>query len=352
MKNVQSLLEEAKTQFVFSGYQLAGDWAGDSFSLHGGMTSYWPEGTKMQANSLFDIGSLTKVVATTSLLARAVDQKKLALEDSIGKWIPEFKGTPYETIPVSDFLCHSAGMKWWHPLYLEAEGTTLLSVLKREQSTFCEAKPGVRALYSDIDFWILGLVLERACGKLLPHFHAEVVKPLGLKVTTYGPVEAKSSVATEYCLHRRRILHGEVFDENAAFLGGVCAHAGLFSTAEDLVTWAKAWRDALEGNSQWISSETAQRFSKPVGRIVESTWALGWDTKSPKDSSAGNFLSLRSFGHLGYPGCSVWIDPDVGAVVVFLSNRIHPSRLDERIRALRPRVHDAVALNFSRPKGK
>jgi len=349
VNGVQAILEEARKQYLFSAYQLAGVWGEQTFSLSGGVSSYWPGGSEISATTLFDIGSVTKAVVTTSLFALAVDRKAVALEDTVGRFLPELKGTAYAGLVLADVLCHAAGLRWWFPFYEEKKPFDLVSTLKREEKALCEAKPGSRTVYSDVGFCLLGLVLEKLGGPLNAQFAKEVSGPLKLKATGYGPVAAQDSVATEFNLDEKRLIHGEVFDDNARSLGGKCAHAGLFSTADDLAIWGRAWLTAVDGQSQWLSVATAQRFTRAVGRVTGSTWALGWDTRSPSGSSAGNLLSLRSFGHLGYPGCSVWIDPDAAAVVVLLTNRVHPSRLDERIRGFRPKLHDAVALKFSRP---
>jgi len=349
VNGVQAILEEARKQYLFSAYQLAGVWGEGSFSFSGGISSYWPGGSEISDGTLFDIGSVTKAVATTSLFARAVDRKALSLEDILGKFIPELKGTAYEGLVLADLLCHAAGVRWWFPFYQEKKPFDLLRTLKSEEKALCEAKPGTKTVYSDVGFCLLGLVLEKIGGPLKAQFAKEVSGPLKLRSTKYGPVTPPDCVATEFHIDERRLIHGEVFDENARFMGGQCAHAGLFSTAADLVLLGKEWLAAGEGRSKWLGTATVQRFTRAVGRVPGSTWAVGWDTRSRVGSSAGNLLSLRSFGHLGYPGCSVWIDPDVSAVIVFLSNRVHPSRLDERIRGFRPKLHDAVALSFSRP---
>jgi len=348
VNSFESILEEARQQFYFSGYQLAGKWGNQSFSSANGISTYWPMSYPVTAASRFDIGSVTKAVATTTILARAVDRKEISLEDTVGKWLPEFEGTAYAGLVLSDLLSHSAGLLWWYPIYKEPKGISLIELFKREEKTFCEAPPGTRTVYSDLGFLLLGLVLEKYHGPLRSQLHAEVIEPLDLKATQYGPVQPKLAVATEYSEEKKLPILGEVFDENAAFLGGECAHAGIFSTAEDLVAWATGWLFAVQGKSGWISKKTAERFTQPANRVPGSPWAMGWDTKSPTGSSAGTLLSEKSFGHLGFPGCSVWVDPVASAVVVLLTNRIHPSRLDERIKVLRPKLHDAIALQYSR----
>ena len=348
MNSFESILEDARQQFFFSGYQLAGKWANQSFSSAGGVSSYWPGANPVTMQSRFDIGSVTKAVATATILARAVDRKEITLEDTVGKWVPELAGTAYAALTLTDLLTHSAGLLWWYPIYREEKGIPLTELFKREEKTFCEAAPGTRAVYSDLGFLLLGLVLEKYRGPLRAQLHAEVIEPLDLKSTQYGPVAPKIAVATEYSAEKKLPTLGEVFDENAAFLGGECAHAGIFSTADDLTAWATGWLFAVQGKSGWITKKTALLFTQVANRVPGSTWAMGWDTKSPTGCSAGTLLSPLSFGHLGYPGCSVWVDPVASAAIVLLTNRVHPSRLDERIRVLRPKLHDAIALQYSK----
>ncbi len=197
--------------------------------------------------------------------------------------------------------------------------------------------------YSDLDFLLLGLFIKTKWNDLNLAFQEEVVKPLSLSQVRYGKISDKNSVAaTEVSTVRDRLLWGEVFDENTFALGGISVHAGLFASAEGLVPYCREWLKALHGKSNWISQKTAQTCTQKTNFVKDSTWALGWDTKSPDRSSAGILFSSESFGHLGYPGCSVWIDPKSNLFCIFNTNRVHPSRFDERIRKLRPLIHDAV----------
>ncbi len=342
--HIETLLEEALRTHVFSGYQLYAEAKGKTaFDLAGGVTAYWPGATPVTPATYFDLASLTKVILTTSLLALAVDQKKISLTDTIAKYVPSLDGVGVGERQVGQLLEHGGGLCGWISLAATLKGEGLVEWLKTHSSRLCENPIGQMALYSDVDFWLLGLVAERVWGSLDKALEKEICEPLGLKELRFGPLLDKSQVAaTEFSTERGRLLWGEVFDENTFTLGGVAAHAGLFGTARGLAGFCKEWIKARNGKSSWLTGETALLFSKKVGRVPQSSWAYGWDTRSPVGSSAGQHFSLKSFGHLGFTGTSLWIDPEAEAYVVFLSNRVHPSRDDDRIRRLRPRLHDAV----------
>lgn len=348
-KTIQLLLEEAYSEYVFSAYQLFAEHRGVELALHGGITSYWPGGTAVRESTLFDIGSITKAVVTGSVFALAVDRRELSLSDTLGKFIPQFTNTPYESISLLHLLSHSAGIHWWHPLYEDATSKNLVDWLVRHSALVCEAPAGTKTVYSDLGYLLLGLVAEKQWGCLEKVFIDRVATPLGMKSVSYGPLKSGDIAATEFCFNRNRLLQGEIFDENAAYLGGKCAHAGLFSTARGLAPWCREWLKAVAGTSSWLGAESARRAVSAAGVVPGASWGLGWDTKSKIGSSAGDLFSSRSFGHLGFPGCSVWLDPENDGFVILLTNRVHPSRLDERIRRFRPRLHNAVANLWTSP---
>ncbi len=324
----RGLLRPAVDAKIFSAYQLTAGRGKDSFSLAGGQTSYWPGAEKVDVHTLFDIGSVTKAVVTTTLVGIALDEKKITLDR-------KFRG-----FPLSALLSHSAGLIPWLALYKESEvphSPAELEAWFEKNEARCLSSDRAPA-YSDLGFWLLGLCLEEVYQEPLASlFEKRIAKPLGLTRTAYGIGTTKPEhvAATEFCLWRKRVLQGTVFDENAAALGFPAGHAGLFSTADDLAIWARSWLDGT-----LVTPATRTLLSTRVS--PRTTWALGWDTRSPEKSSAGSRFSEKSFGHLGYPGCSVWIDPVHRVWAVFLTNRIHPSRVDERIRDVRPVVHDAV----------
>ena len=211
---------------------------------------------------------------------------------------------------------------------------------------------GTRSLYSDLGFMLLGLAIERQSGESLDRFCAEhIYRPLasgpigylphGLsarEVATFGT--SPSMAPTEVDGWRGRLLCGQVHDENAYAMGGVAGHAGLFGTGRAVLSVSRAWLEGYHGTCGLLEPELVRRFVTRQS-VPNSSWALGWDTPSAP-SSSGTKFSPASFGHLGYTGTSLWIDPTRDLEVVLLSNRVHPTRRNERIREFRPRIHDLV----------
>lgn len=347
MNLIANRLNEARGQFCFSGYQLFFQKHGTAArSLYGGETSYWPPANPVTPRTLFDIGSVTKAVVTTSLMALAVDAGTFRLEHTVGQLVPQWAKTPLAKISLEQLLSHSAGLRWWYPVAEETSRAGFLEWFAKKANILCEAPPGRRAVYSDLGFMVLGVILETHIGELVTEYQQKIASPLKMSSVVFGPTDPSHCVATEYHLKEKRLIHGEVFDDNARGWDGKAPHAGLFASAQGLAPWAEEWLKAYHGESQWLSQKTARRFTHRANHIANSSWALGWDTKSELGSSAGSLFSLESFGHLGFTGSSVWIDPIKRGFAIFLTNRVHPSRLDERIRQIRPWVHDEVAKTW------
>lgn len=340
---IQKALESKRQAFVFSAYQAWAEHRGISEHWSGGVTDYW-SGDSVGDLHFFDIGSVTKAVVTASVFARAVDRGEVLLSDSVSKFLPAWGASPVGKLKLVNLLSHTAGLQHWLPFHdsvprksrsvtkwIESQGAALM--LPDDKRS--------KAVYSDVGFWILGAVIEKIWGSISNAFVDEVVTPLHLTHVTFGPVESRTAVATEFREQRGAPLRGVVFDENAEAMGGAGAHAGLFATAMGLAPWARAWLDARQGRTEWISKKTSEVFTG-VAFSGQGTWALGWDTRSVTGSSSGRRFSAASYGHLGYPGASVWIDPVQDAFAILLTNRVHPSRLDERIRSFRPEFHDLL----------
>jgi serine-type D-Ala-D-Ala carboxypeptidase len=338
---IKIILEQARQEFIFSAYQCVIESPKVNLSLAGGVTTYWAPNQSVDNTTLFDLASLTKPLCTVSILARLFERGVFALEQELGEVAPEWQKTPYGSLRLNELLSHSAGLKDWYPLY---ESTSWREALLRNPAIFIENPPGKATRYSDIGFLLLGTAVENLTHEpLTKSFETEVVKPLKLKSVSFGPVPREQSVATEWRKDIGRCLHGEAFDENAAALHGIAPHAGLFGSAEGIQPLCREWLSAVLGSSQWLNQKTAQLFTSRANRVSQSSWAYGWDTRSFEGSSAGSLFSSKSFGHLGFTGTSIWIDPEVQGFCIFLTNRVHPSRLDERIRRLRPVLHDEVA---------
>jgi len=316
----------------------------------------------VQASTMYDLASLTKPLVTVTSMLLLVQSGKVRLDDPVKAVLAELSGSAIGKATTEDLLAHSAGLPGWRPLYerLEAKGLmpdranlgsihqALLHLIREEPLIY---ERGSRSLYSDLGFILLGLMIERVSERSLDRWYQEAVTgplhtsdlifcPVGVGASR-GTIDPASIAPTEYDGRRNRMLQGEVHDDNAAAMGGIAGHAGLFGTAEAALAVAGIWLDACHGKPSILDSGLARRFTVRRKDVPQSSWALGWDTPSAP-SSSGAYFSAESFGHLGYTGTSLWIDTNQDLEVVLLSNRVHPSRKNEKIRDFRPRIHDLV----------
>jgi serine-type D-Ala-D-Ala carboxypeptidase len=352
-------------------------------SVHG-EAQVEPEARPLTAGHLFDVASLTKAMATTSLAALLVARRELSLDDRIARFLPAFAGGGKDAVTVRHLLAHASGLPAWRPYYeaamrdpvaglafrppAERPAERLAEAFARGHALVreavlaepLEAAPGSRVLYSDLGFMLLGWVLEEAGGARLDALCRDrVFAPLALANTFFvdehaeairgesllGGRQGRAFVATERCEHRAEVNCGSVNDDNAWAMGGVAGHAGLFSTPSDAAALGQAWLDALHERPSALDPGVASTFARRAG-AAGSTRALGWDTPSEEGSSLGTRLGggpRGAIGHLGFTGASLWVDVDRQVVAALLTNRCHPSRQNERIKAFRPRFHDAVA---------
>ncbi|HUT77391.1 MAG TPA: serine hydrolase domain-containing protein [Polyangia bacterium] len=339
------LLEFGVRQSVFSGAQAAVvDGAGLVARARAGRTAPGG-GAPVTHSTLFDIASLTKVFtasATLRLAARGVVDLGTRLE----ALLPELRGASTGAATLEQVLAHEAGLAAWLPLFeqvaLAERGTQAgrRRIVELALAAPLEAQPGERAIYSDLGFIALGEMLERVTGADLGAIiAAEVTGPLGLASVRPGPVRPGSRcAATEDCPWRGRVLRGEVHDDNAWAMGGLAGHAGLFAAAADVARFGAAWLEARRDGG-WLPAELASRATRrrPLGR------GLGWDLKNPDGSSAGARFSIESFGHLGFTGCSLWVDPLTGVAAALLTNRVCFGRDNDAIRGFRPAFHNAIS---------
>jgi serine-type D-Ala-D-Ala carboxypeptidase len=303
---------------------------------------------EIAATSLFDLASLTKVVATTAMVMLLYERGVLDLEAPVSAIVPEFVGglggnDPRRTaVTVRMLLAHSSGLPAYEKLFLRSK--TRDELLRAALATELTAEPGMRAEYSDIGFIILGIALERLADESIDVFcQREIFGPLGMAHTTFKPAVAfKDSVVptADDRSFRHRVIQGEVQDENARVLGGVAGHAGLFSTAEDLAIFAHAM---LNGGHPILRPDTVALFSRRESAPEGTSRALGWDTPS-MPSQSGKYFSSHSFGHLGYTGTSLWIDPERQLSITLLTNRTWPDCQNQAIKQVRPALHDAVVV--------
>jgi CubicO group peptidase (beta-lactamase class C family) len=319
-----------------------------------------PRALPLFPDTLFDVASLTKAVATSVLAMRAVADGRLSLEAPLVSLLPDFAGEDPRRagITVRHLLCHASGLPAHRPFWRQVSGApsarwAVTMLAAREP---LEYDPGTRAVYSDLGFILLGWVLERLNGaRLDQQFAREIAAPLGLVATSFlsltdADADARarrlgerSIAATQECPERRRVLLGEVDDLNAMAMGGVAGHAGLFSTAEELSTIAAALCRAFRDQAgALVDRDVLRQFWSPSG-VPASTWRLGWDGPAASGSQAGTRLPRTAVGHLGFTGCSLWIDPERETWIVLLTNRVHPHvPTDNRFRTFRPALHDAV----------
>ncbi len=331
-----------------------------------GSRSLVPEQAPMSVDTVFDLSSLTKALATTTLVMLLAREGKLRPEDRVTRFVANFGAHGKFGVTVRHLLAHCSGLPAWRPYYRDiardASSGRPNHVSSRGAREFVyeqihrerlEYPTGTQAVYSDLGFLLLGELIELVVQAPLDRVcHERIFRPLGLRSTGFVdlsrlrreklvPVE-EAIAPTEQCSWRQKLLCGEVHDDNAWAVGGVAGHAGLFSTAADVDTLVSWLRACACGSDDTLPAELVQRFWTRDATVPDSTWALGWDTPAPAASSAGSRVSSRAVGHLGFTGTSIWIDLERDAHVILLTNRVHPDRHDERIREVRPRIHDAV----------
>lgn len=311
-----------------------------------GLFTYEPSSPEVTTASLFDLASLTKVVATTATAMILYERGLLDLAAPVMAIVPEFATASHDEddrrseVTLRRLLAHSSGLPAYERLFLRARSRE--EILRAAFATQLTARPGESAKYSDLGFIILGVALERLADESLDAFcQREIFGPLGMTHTTFKPAHVvKESIppTADDRTFRHRVIQGEVQDENASVLGGVAGHAGLFSTAEDLAIFAHTM---LSGGHPILRPDTVELFSHRESEPEGTSRALGWDTPS-SPSQSGKYFSRRSFGHLGYTGTSLWADPERRLSIVLLTNRTWPDCQNQRIQQVRPAFHNAV----------
>jgi CubicO group peptidase (beta-lactamase class C family) len=313
-----------------------------------GRFTYEEDAPRVEPATVFDIASITKVVATTAVAMLMYQRGELELDTPVGEVLPGFVvGRPRvqlaRHVKLRHLLAHNSGLPGYAELFRTE--TTPEAMLRACLTLGMEAEPGARAEYSDIGFILLGKALEVLAQRPLDEMvRTEILEPLGMAATGFCPSARRHDAippTEEDTALRQRRIQGEVQDENAWRLGGVAGHAGVFSNVGDLLGFAGEMLAAeRDGKGRLFTRETVERFAERQGPEGSSR-ALGWDTPSAQ-SSAGKRFSAHSIGHLGYSGCSLWIDLEAAVAVVLLTNRTWPDRKSQLIREVRPAFHDAV----------
>lgn len=344
LSEVDRLLDQYLARRAFPGGVVAVGHRGALAYLRPfGRLAYDADAAPVEADTIYDLASLTKVVATTSMAMMLVDDGELDLDKPVSDFLPRFRGAGKQEVTVRHLLAHSSGLPAGGDLYLEIQGQP--DYVERIQAMELQYPPGSRSLYSDYGMILLGEILQRVAGQPLEAFvRHRLLEPLSMVDTSFRPgADLLPRIApTEYDPWRGRMIRGEVHDENAFAMGGVAPHAGLFGTAGDLARFCQMiLNGGVLEHRRIVSRENVERFTREAG-VPDSDRALGWDTRSAEHSSAGSLFSPRSFGHLGFTGTSMWIDPERELFVILLTNRVHPTRDNDLIRQVRPAVADAV----------
>ena len=301
-----------------------------------GRLTYDEDSPAAAEDTIFDLASLTKVIATASLALRLVDDRQISLADKISARLPCWQGTDRAHVTLRDLLEHCGGLAGWAPLYVEHTGRAAFQRAIASAPLVCA--PWTRSIYSDLGFILLGFALEDAAGVSLDRSVAQWAPP-GLR---YGvePAERSRVAPTERRGLDGDFLRGEVHDENARAIGAAAAHAGLFGTVDAVGAFARMVLRTWKTETPLGRPETMRRFATR-STVPASSRALGWDTMLPT-SSCGTLLSGRAIGHTGFTGTSLWVDPARDLYIVLLTNRVHPTRENVRWQEARPAVHDAI----------
>jgi serine-type D-Ala-D-Ala carboxypeptidase len=314
-----------------------------------GRHTYASDSPRVEVDTIYDLASLTKIIATTAVCMSLHGEGTLDLEDQVSDVVPSFSGEGRERVTVRQLLAHCSGLPA-HVRFFETCGSKD-EVLDAVCRTPLKYEPTTEMVYSDLGFVLLGVVLARLTGTPLEQLVRDrVTGPLGMRETDYLPREEllhRIPPTEEDENWRKRLIHGEVHDNNAAAMGGIAPHAGLFGTVDDLALFLRTMlRGGELGGREHYNPASVKLFSRREGTVAGSSRALGWDTPSETGSSAGSHFGADSFGHTGFTGTSMWADPAGDLGVVLLTNRVHPTRENDGIRQLRPEFHDAVSASM------
>ncbi|MGH7821357.1 MAG: serine hydrolase domain-containing protein [Candidatus Binatia bacterium] len=364
---VETAFDEAVASGVFPGAVLLVNKDGQVvYHRAFGHRSLEPTATPMHEDTIFDVSSLTKPLATTVAFLFLVKERKFRLDDRVTRLFHNFGVHGKTHITFRHLLAHSSGLPAWRPYYKEilkverggrvnflaSQGAKdyVYDLIHREKP---DHGPGEVAVYSDLNFMLLGDAIENISGVSLDRFCQDrFFKPLALRATSFVDLSLLRTrrlvpvfemiAPTERCPWRKKILCGEVHDDNAYAMGGVAGHSGLFSSARDLNVLVSTLRDCYHGRSDFLPQDLVREAFTRDPTVPHSSRTLGWDTPASQGSQAGSRFSKNTVGHLGFTGTSVWLDLERNVHVILLSNRIHPSRENDRIKAFRPVVHDLV----------
>ncbi len=348
---VTALLATAAAQGAFPGAVYGVLHRGAVVALEAvGRFTFAESSARVERETSFDLASLTKVMATTAMTMLLWQRGRLDLDALLGELLPGFVIGAGDRrrlqVTLRMVLAHATGLPGYAPFFETC--STPAEVLRAALRLPLTAEPGTHAEYSDPGFILLGKALEVLAREGMERFCArEIFAPLGMRETRYRPAVAERSAippTEDDRTFRRRVVQGEVHDENCYVLGGVSGHAGLFAPALDVLRFAEAMLAPLRpgAGDTLFSAEAVRLFTHRAEMVQGSSRALGWDMPSGSPSSSGTRFSSASFGHLGYTGTSLWIDPVRDVAVVLLTNRTFPTRENRGIQSVRPMFHDEV----------
>jgi beta-N-acetylhexosaminidase len=351
LQPAHDLLDRAVRDCAFPGGVLAVGWRGECAIHPFGKLACEAKTTSVTADTIFDIASLTKPIVTTTAVMILAEAKQIDLDAPVTRYLPQFGGAANSDpahgwrarVTVRMLLLHSAGLAAHRDFYKQAKDKW--SVIERLIEEPLVREPGTQIEYSDLGFILLGRIVETLTGESLADFAEQrIFGPLGTTNSRFNPskkLRARIAPTEKDAAFRKRTLRGEVHDENAWAMGGVAGHAGLFSTAGDAAVFAQMMLNGgIYAHHRIVARSTIDEFTKRQA-IGNSARALGWDVPV-EPSSSGRYFSRKSYGHTGFTGTTLWIDPERELFVVLLTNRVHPTRANEKIRQVRPAVHDAI----------
>ena len=349
---------------------------GEDIAFEGafGNRALLPERSPMRMETVFDLSSLTKPLATTIAVMMLARDGKMRLDDRVTRFFHNFgvHGKGYVTFRQT--LAHCSGLAAWRPFYQKIaeveKGGKVNFMASRGAKEFVyeeihrekpEAAPGSRAIYSDLNFMLLGEMVEQVSGVALNRFcRDKIFRPLELRATDFIDISLVRTrrlepvpemfAPTSVCVLRKRLLVGEVDDENAFAMGGVAGHAGLFAPVREVDRIAHELIRCYAGRSDFVPQKILREFWSRDKAVQDSTWALGWDSPSSEFSSSGRHFTPAAVGHLGFTGTSIWIEPSREIAISLLTNRVHPRRDNQSIRDFRPKIHDLVMEALDAPR--
>jgi len=341
-RKLDALMQEALNDRIFPGASLAVIRKGKTLYHQAfGQQTYNLKDPVAETSTIYDAASLTKAIVTTSIIMQLVDRDSLDLRTPVARYLPGFAANGKEHVTIEHLMRHTSGLRA-HTFYAKTcrKPDEVFHAIELDSLTY---KPGTDTKYSDLGFILLGRVIEKVTGQDIPaNFRTRFARPLGMNSTMFNPPQqlqpriAPTAPDTTWTLDSPRPI---VNDQNAALLGGAAGHAGLFTTTGDLIKMVQMLMNSGEfDGKRYIAASTVRRF------LRKTAWprALGWDMVTNGKSSAGSRFSANSWGHLGYTGTSIWVDPEKDLAVILLSNRVWPTEENIKIRKFRPVLHDTV----------